>query len=100
MEMKGWFSSTKAVEIEYSREYEPYVVFRRPLAAEFPAEFMGRGFNKAAMVFALHAAGYRFYTLPKVWVVDEVSAVPLLLPFVLMNARRWVFFVHDGSANI
>jgi hypothetical protein len=58
VDLNGWFNSETTVEVEYTREYEPYLVYRRPVLAEFPPEFMGRGFNKASWLFMLHAIGY------------------------------------------
>ena len=59
-----WESTDEAYDIEWSNEYEPYIVVRSNVT-RYDERFVGYGWNKVSHIYELHMQGYRFTVLPK-----------------------------------
>ena len=66
-----WFEAHRGFGIPYNEGMEPYVVVARATVPYFQEVFWGYGLNKVSWHAELHCANYRYYTMPRVFVVHR-----------------------------
>ncbi|XP_014666068.1 PREDICTED: glycosyltransferase-like protein LARGE1, partial [Priapulus caudatus] len=69
-----WRSATASYTVDWTPDFEPYVVVRVAGVPDYDARFVGFGWNKVAHVVELDAAGYEFVVLPNAFVVHMPHA--------------------------
>ena len=62
-------SSEKLYEVSFSNEFEPYYIAKMSIPL-FNSSFVDRGGNFAQQTYEMAAGGYRFFVLPKVFLLD------------------------------
>jgi len=90
---RKWFASHSWEEIRYEVMFEPYYITRKhqKKILTFPEEFKGRGFNKQAHHFQMWAAGFKYYSLPYVYIFDRPHDVSIDLG-IEDNKSAWITF--------
>ncbi|KAF8566976.1 hypothetical protein P879_05740 [Paragonimus westermani] len=58
-----WKNTTSIYAVNWSADYEPYVIVRRD-AAQFDERFVGFGWNKASFIMQLDVLNFQFLVLP------------------------------------
>ena len=69
-----WFDARRGFGIRYNEGMEPYVVVARSAVPYFQEVFWGYGLNKVSWHAELHCANYRYYTVPRVFIVHRPHA--------------------------
>ncbi|KAL3320885.1 hypothetical protein Ciccas_000450 [Cichlidogyrus casuarinus] len=63
---RQWLNANSSYRVEWSQDFEPYLMLERSLAQEvgFAEDFVGFGWNKVAFVMSLDATESRFEVVP------------------------------------
>jgi len=92
-----WISSNSWFEIPYSSRFEPYYIARSDVPL-FNDSFVDRGRNFAQQVYHMWASGYRFYSIPSLFVIDIPHNSTMQAPFFANALQTWNEFKNFSSS--
>jgi hypothetical protein len=92
----AWIERNEIYQVPYSVRFEPYYIARSSMP-RFNDSFVNRGGNYAQQVYHLWAAGYQFFVLPRLFVLDIPHSVSKQTPFFAKSIDLWHNFTHDLS---
>lgn len=82
-----WKSSSDVYEVEWSRDFEPFIVTSRDVP-RFDERFIGFGWNKVEHITQLAALGYKFLVVPEAFMIHKIHPPS----FDIMTYRESIFY--------